>query len=110
MKTRTILFLAALLTSAVVSGTSRPTNISSDPSLVRVEDLRPVTARVVELNRDTDTVTVETASGLLFAFDGCSDYELGDYVSAVMHTNGTPGARDDRFLIVHYSGYSDYAD
>lgn len=108
MKTRTILFVAALLASAAVSGTSKPA--PADPSLVRVEDLRPVTARVVELDRDTDTVTVETASGLLFAFGGCSDYELGDYVSAVMHTNGTPGARDDRFLIVHFSGYSDYAD
>ena len=27
-----------------------------------------------------------------------------------MHTNGTPGIKDDYFLTVHYSGWSDYAD
>ena len=110
MKTRTILFLAALLASAAVSGTSKPGNAPADPELVRIEDLRPVTAKVVELDRETDIVTVETASGFLFEFTGCSDYCEGDYVSAIMHTNGTPGIRDDYFVTVHYSGYSDYAD
>ena len=110
MKTRTALFLLALLAAAAVSCTNRAENAPADPSLVRIEDLRPVTAKIVELDRETDTVTVETASGFLFAFTGCSDYEIGDYVSAVMHTNCTPGIKDDYFLTVHYSGYSDYAE
>lgn len=110
MKTRTALLLLALLASAAVSCTNRPGNAPADPETVRIEDLRPVTAKVVELDRETDTVTVETASGFLFAFEGCEDYEIGDYISAIMHTNGTPNITDDRFLTVHYSGYSEYAD
>ena len=110
MKTRTALLLLALLASAAVSCTTAPETPPSDPSLVRIEDLRPVTAKVVELDRETDTVTVETASGFLFAFEGCSDYCEGDFVSAIMNTNGTSGIQDDYFEMVHYSGYSDYAD
>ena len=113
MKTRTILFLLALLASAAVSGTNHPETAPAapaDPEIVRIEDLRPVTAKVVGLDRENDIVTVETASGFLFAFEGCSDYCEGDYVSAIMHTNGTPGIKDDYFVTVHYSGWSDYAD
>ena len=110
MKTRTALLLLALLASAAVSCTNRAGTVPADPSLVRIEDLRPVTAKIVELDRETDTVTVETATGFLFAFTGCEDYEIGDFVSAIMHTNGTPGITDDYFLTVHYSGWSDYAD
>ena len=44
-----------------------------------------------------------------FAFYGCSDYCVGDYVTAIMNTNGTPDIKDDYFLKVHYSGYCDYS-
>lgn len=110
MKTRTSLLLAVLLASAAVSCAGRAGNAPADPTLYRIDDLRPVTAKVVELDYASDTVTVETASGFLFAFEGCEDYEIGDFVSAIMHTNGTPNITDDRFLTVHYSGYSEYAD
>ena len=113
MKTRTILFLLALLASAAVSGTNRPETAPAAPadsSLVRIENLRPMTAKIVDLDRETDTVTVETATGYLFAFTGCEDYENGDYISAIMDTNGTPGIGDDFFRTIIYSGWSDYAD
>lgn len=109
-KILTVLLLAAMLTAPAIANRYNIETAPVDSSLVRVDDLRPVTARVVNLDRETDTVTVETATGFLFAFTGCSDYEIGDYVSAIMHTNGTQGIKDDYFLVVHYSGYSDYAD
>ena len=72
--------------------------------------LSPLTARITDLDRTNDTVTVETATGIRFAFYGCEDYCVGDYVSAILYDNGTPhDCRDDIIVSVHYSGYSDYA-
>lgn len=72
--------------------------------------LSPLTARITDLDRTTDTVTVETATGIRFVFHGCEDYSVGDYVSAILYDNGTPhDCRDDIIVSVHYSGYCDYA-
>ena len=79
-------------------------------ALLAALGLSPLTARVTDLDRTTDTVTIETATGLLFQFYGCEDYEVGDYVSAILYDNGTKGnVTDDIIVSVHYSGYSDYA-
>lgn len=110
MKTQFARILSALLAAAALSGGSACGPRSSENTVtVRVEDLRPMTAKVVDLDRTTDTVTVENANGFRFAFYGCSDYCVGDYVTAIMHTNGTPDITDDYFLKVHYSGYCDYS-
>ena len=72
--------------------------------------LNPLTARVTDLDREADTVTIETATGHLYQYHGCEDYEIGDYVSAILWNAGTPNdCRDDIIISVHYSGYSDYA-
>ena len=79
-------------------------------ALVAAIGLMPVTARITDLNRTTDIVTIEMANGHLFTFEGCEDYLVGDYVSAILWNNGTPNdCRDDIIVSVHYSGYSDYA-
>lgn len=79
-------------------------------ALISTVGLCPITARIVDLDRTTDTVTIELANGHRFAFTGCSDYCEGDYVSAILWNNGTPhDCRDDIIVSVHYSGYSDYA-
>lgn len=72
--------------------------------------LNPVTARVTDLDREADTVTIETATGHLYQYYGCEDYEIGDYVSAILWNYGTKDTvTDDIIISVHYSGYSDYA-
>ena len=72
--------------------------------------LTPLTARIIDLDRTNDIVTIETASGIRFAYYGCEDYCEGDYVSAILWNNGTPhDCRDDIIVSVHYSGYADYA-
>ena len=79
-------------------------------ALIAALGLSPLTAKIVDLDRSTDTVAIETASGIRFAFYGCEDYCEGDYVSAILWNNGTPhDCRDDIIVSVHYSGYSDYA-
>ena len=67
----------------------------------------PHTAQVVYLNYHADTVTVKTATGLLYTFDGTEDYILGDLVSLIMDSNGTPNyVKDDLIIDVRYSGYT----
>lgn len=68
------------------------------------------TAEVVVVDYETDTVTVENAVGHRFAFFGCEDYFVGDYVSMIMSDNGTPKVLDDVILDVQYSGYYRDAD
>ena len=78
-------------------------------ALIAAVGLCPITAKVVDLDYRTDTVTIEMANGHRYAFFGCSDYCEGDYVSAIVWKNGTDDIRDDIIVSVHYSGYSDYA-
>jgi len=103
MKTRFALILIALLATATVSCV----NHAGDRDRVS-ESEYPMTARVIDLNRDTDTVTVETSTGFTYAFYGCEDYLIGDCVSAIMTDKGTPEITDDEFVTVRYSGWSDY--
>lgn len=72
--------------------------------------LYPMTAKVVDLDRPADVVTIETASGYQYQFYGCEDYCEGDFVSAIVWKNGTERITDDVILAVHYSGWCDYAD
>ena len=67
----------------------------------------PHTAQVVYLNYQSDTVTVKTAAGLFYTFDGTEDYMMGDLVSLIMDSNGTPhNVTDDLIVDARYSGYS----
>lgn len=63
----------------------------------------PETAIVKKLNRKTDIVTVETATGNLFEFYGCEDWHKGDLCSMIMWSNGTKKVKDDKILDVKYS-------
>ena len=79
-------------------------------ALIAIFGLSPLTGKVIETNRTTDTVTIALSNGHRYAFAGCSDYEPGDYVSAVLNTNGTTDPTDDEIISAHYAGFSDYAE
>ena len=67
----------------------------------------PLSARVVEIDRTADLVTVETAVGMLYEFYGTEDYCTGDLISLLMHDNSTPDdVTDDMILDARFSGYS----
>lgn len=55
---------------------------------------------------DGDTVTLATATGYLYEMAGAEDYEIGDVVSAIMYTAGTPGITDDAIVTARYSGFT----
>ena len=78
-------------------------------ALVTTFGLYPMTAKVTDVNRTKDIVTVDTATGYQYQFTGCEDWCEGDFISALMWKNGTERITDDVFLSVRYSGWSDYA-
>lgn len=61
---------------------------------------------VYEIDRENDLVTVESATGMLYAFYGVSDYEVGDIVSCIMF-NGFTGKTvlDDAIVSARYTGF-----
>lgn len=56
-------------------------------------------AVVVDLDDETDLVTVEYWTGDQFAFYGIEDYCEGDLVTLLMYTRGTPEICDDVILL-----------
>jgi len=110
MKTRTALILIALLATATVSCVNnhagdRPAQETARPDTT---DLCPITAKIIDLDEDRDIVTIQMANGHILQYYGCSDYCIGDYVSAIVW-DPTGYVQDYEIVSVHYSGYSDYA-
>ena len=74
-------------------------------ALTACADLYPETAKVVELDYEADTVTVETFMGFLFMFEGCEDYFEGDCISLIMEDNGTELIYDDKIVMAQFCGW-----
>lgn len=74
-------------------------------TLTAIAEIYPETAKVVEVDYDTDTVTVETFTGFLFAFYGCEDWMVGDCASLIMEDNGTELVYDDEIIMAQYGGW-----
>ena len=66
----------------------------------------PATAVVTYVDYTTDTVVVTNATGYNYAFEGVEDLEVGDVMSLVMYSNGTPWfIPDDQMVSARYSGF-----
>ena len=65
----------------------------------------PTTMQVTDIDYNNDVVTVETATGFVYQFEGTEDYTEGDLVSCIMFSNGTADITDDIILSVRYSGF-----
>ena len=65
----------------------------------------PTTMQVTDIDYNNDVVTVETATGFVYQFEGTEDYTEGDLVSCIMFSNGTADITDDMILSVRYSGF-----
>jgi len=68
-------------------------------------EMYPATARVVSVDYESDTVTVETFTGFLFTFEGCEDWMVNDCCSLIMDDNGTEKIYDDVILMAYYGGW-----
>lgn len=68
-----------------------------------INNLYPITGKVVGMDYTADTVTVEQANGNLWSFIGCDDWQLNDTCNMIMNTNGTANIYDDHIVSVRYS-------
>lgn len=60
---------------------------------------------VVNVDYETDIVTIADFNGFEFEFEGCEDWFEGDLCSVTMCDNGTPIIFDDIILDTRYSGW-----
>lgn len=65
------------------------------------KELYPSIGRIAGINRTTDIVTVQVGS-YLYEFSGCEDWDIGDFCSLIMNSNGTKIIYDDEIVRVYY--------
>ena len=77
---------------------------------VAVDNFYTRTGLVVDLDYDTDTVTVVDGVDLVWQFTGCEDYCVGDLVEILMQKAGDPeNIFDDVIYSTCYAGfYAEY--
>lgn len=77
---------------------------------VAVDNFYTRTGLVVDLDYDTDVVTVVDGADLVWQFTGCEDYCVGDLVEILMQKAGDPeNIFDDVIYSTCYSGfYAEY--
>ena len=77
---------------------------------VSVDNFYTRTGLVVDLDYDTDTVTVVDGADLVWQFTGCEDYCIGDLVEMLMQKTGKPDyILDDVIFSTCYAGfYAEY--
>lgn len=77
---------------------------------VAVDNYYTRTGLVVDLDYDTDVVTVVDGADLVWQFTGCEDYCIGDLVEMLMQKTGKPDyILDDEIFSICYAGFcADY--
>ena len=70
-----------------------------------ITEIRPDSVVVVETDYSTDTLVLETATGMIFTYEGIEDIFIGDLVSVSFDDNDTPDITDDVVLKLEYSGF-----
>lgn len=81
---------------------------AAEAALEPVATLYARTAKITEVDYDTDTVTLVDGAGRLWSFTGCEDYAVDDFVSLLMSDAGTPeNCYDDVIVSARYAGFWD---
>lgn len=92
---------ALILALSVLSITSNTAKQNSG-SLFNPDHIYSNVAKVIELDRDNDIVTVIDGIGYTWQFTECDDWMIGDYVSCIMYDMGTESITDDIIIDYHY--------
>ena len=92
---------ALILALSVLSITSNTAKQNSS-LLLNPDHIYSNVAKVIDLDRDNDIVTVIDGIGYTWQFSGCEDWMINDYVSFVMYDNGTESITDDIIIDLHY--------
>lgn len=72
---------------------------------VSYQDAGLYTQAFVVTSVENDVLTMETATGYVYEWEGAQDIVEGDIVTALMFDNGTQVITDDYILHVEYSGF-----
>jgi hypothetical protein len=79
----------------------------SSGTAAKLEEIYPLTTVVVDVDTETDVVTVQDFNGNLWTFYGVEDWIEGDICSLTMYKSGTEIIYDDQIIQTRYSGYFD---
>lgn len=72
---------------------------------ILASNIYPTAGKIVDADVLEDSVTFETASGMLYEFGGIEDWVVGDTVAAIMYDNETSyDVTDDIILSARYAG------
>ena len=80
-------------------------NLGFQPTEIENVGFYPTTMVVVNVDYETDLVTIATFSGMEYQFEGCEDWFEGDVCSVLMCDNGTEKIFDDVIVSTRYSGW-----
>ena len=58
--------------------------------------------QIAEIDRENDVVTAVDCNGMEFQFTEVEDWEIGDFLTAVMDDNDTEEITDDMIVSVRY--------
>ena len=98
------LLITALLTVVTFSSFS----VKAEAKRYGEERLYPQVFVVDEVNYKNDVITLRTLSGILYQWNGCEDWQVGDIAGAIMYNNETEESiKDDVIVSLEYAGYTD---
>ena len=100
-----VLIIAGAFMGIALHAIPTTTTIKAEAKTEPTARLYPLTAVVVEMDRENDIVTCADYSGNLWEFEGCEDWETGDVASLLMCDLGTISIYDDTIEMVRYGGH-----
>lgn len=69
-------------------------------------NLYPLTTRVIQIDEDSDCVSIEDCNGNLYSFIGIEEWETDMTCTVIMDSKGTKTIYDDEIVSVRYSSFS----
>jgi len=110
-KIRVIIWASIVLTviSVIALTFSIAKILTSDQAIITTqsdEQFYALTCKVVEIDKEHDTVTMEDSTGHRWEFYGTEDWEINDCVSAMMDDCGTDSIFDDKIVSARYSSWT----
>ena len=104
MKTAVVSVILALVVLAFVVGAAHGEEIEP------VGNYYAKTARVVEVDKESDCVTCVDSVGFLWSFYGAEDWQEGDCASLLMNDCGTENIFDDEICGARFNNWEIVGD
>ena len=103
MKLIKIISIAAIAFGSFMIGMS--IKVITTQSETQNNNLYPLTTRVIQIDEDSDCVSVEDCMGNLYSFIGIEEWETDMTCTVIMDSKGTETIDDDEIVSVRYSSF-----